>query len=186
MKKTVQHQPAQTLTGVTRRDFMKKTTVVGAVAATGTFLGGKPPAYAQSRKLHYLQWSSFIPDADTEIRRQAEEFTKATGVEVTVEMINQNDMTPRITAAIESGKGADVMLLINNQPQLFTNGLTDHGKLMSDLAGSDIYDWANSAVLVDGVARAVPLFNIGNAIVYRKDIFDDLGLSPPNSWDEYL
>ncbi len=94
MKKTAQHQPAQTLTGVTRRDFMKKTTAVGAVAATGTFLGGKPPAYAQSRKLHYLQWSSFIPDADTEIRRQAEEFTKATGVEVTVEMINQKAQFP--------------------------------------------------------------------------------------------
>ena len=187
MKKTEQHLPARTPASVTRRDFVKKsTTAIGAVVAAGAFLGGKAPAYAQSRKLHYLQWSSFIPDADTEIRRQAEEFTKATGVEVTVEMINQNDMTPRITAAIESGQGADVVLMINNQPHLFANGLSDHGSLMGELAGGDLYDWANGAVTVDGVARAVPLFNIGNAIVYRKDVFDELGLTAPNSWADYL
>ena len=153
--------------------------------ATASIFGGKPPAYAASHKIHYLQWSSFIPDADTEIRRQATEFTKATGVDVTVEMINQNDMTPRITAAIESGEGVDVMLLINNQPHLFANGLSDHGSLMGEWAGGDIYDWANRTVTVDGVARAVPLFNTGN-VVYRKDVFDELSLTAPNTWDEYL
>ena len=186
MKKTEQHQSVQAPSAVTRRDFIKKTTTVSAAFAAASIFGGKPPAYAASRKLHYLQWSSFISDADVEIRRQAEEFTKASGVEVTVEMINQNDMTPRITAAIESGKGADVMLLINNQPHLFANGLSDHSSLMGELAGGNLYDWANGAVIVDGVPRAVPLFNIGNAIVYRKDIFDELGLVPPNTWDEYL
>ena len=39
---------------------------------------------------------------------------------------------------------------------------------------------------MDGVARGVPLFNIGNAIVYRKDVFEELGLAVPNTWDEYL
>jgi len=180
----MQKKPTQRGSGVTRRDFIATTSPAG-VAATA-FLGGKAPAFASSHKLHYLQWSSFIPDADAEIRRQIEEFGKASGADVTVEMINQNDMTPRITAAIESGEGADVMLLINNQPHLFANGLADHGALISELAGGDIYDWANGAVTVDGVARAVPLFNIGNAIVYRKDVFDELGLSAPNTWDEYL
>jgi multiple sugar transport system substrate-binding protein len=32
----------------------------------------------------------------------------------------------------------------------------------------------------------VPLFNIGNAVVYRKDVFNELGLTPPNTWDDYL
>ena len=48
------------------------------------------------------------------------------------------------------------------------------------------YEWARGAATVDGVARGVPLFNIGNAIVYRKDVFEELGLKPPNTWDEYL
>jgi multiple sugar transport system substrate-binding protein len=40
--------------------------------------------------------------------------------------------------------------------------------------------------VVDGVARAVPLFNVPNAVVYRKDVFDELGLKEPNTWDDYL
>ena len=172
---------------LTRRDFIKTSAVAGSAAfAAASIFGGQPPAFAQNRKIHYLQWSSFIPDADTDIDRQAAEFTKATGVDVTVEKIGQNDMTPRITAAIESGKGADVILLIENQPHLFANGLADHNALVEELGGNAIYDWARGAVTVDGVARAAPLFNIGNAIVYRKDIFDELGLSAPNTYDEYL
>jgi multiple sugar transport system substrate-binding protein len=39
---------------------------------------------------------------------------------------------------------------------------------------------------VDGVARGVPLFNIGNANVYRKDVFEELDLKVPNTWEQYL
>ncbi len=185
-KKTSRRAARGAASNLSRRDFIKRTTVAGSAVAAASMFGGQPPAFAQSRKLHYLQWSSFIPDADVEIKNQAAEFTKASGVDVTVEMINQNDMTPRITAAIESGKGADVMLLINNQPHLFANGLDDHSKLIQELAGDGLYDWASGAVIVDGVPRSVPQFNIGNAIVYRKDIFDEVGVKAPNTWDEYL
>ena len=52
--------------------------------------------------------------------------------------------------------------------------------------GDQLYDWASGAATVDGVARGVPLFNIGNAIVYRKDVFEELGLAVPNTWEDYL
>ena len=172
--------------GLTRRKFVETTAIAGATIATVPFLGGKPPAYAQARKMHYLQWSSFIPAADVEIKRQAEEFSKATGIDVTVEMINQNDMAARITAAVESGSGADVIQMNANQPHLFANGLADHNALVEELLGDQVYDWASGAATVDGVARSVPLFNIGNAIAYRTDVFQELGLEPPNTWDEYL
>jgi multiple sugar transport system substrate-binding protein len=186
MKKTQLIVPAKaSTTALTRRKFVE-TTALAAGAATVPFLGGKAPAYAQERKVHYLQWSSFIPAADVEIDRQAEEFTKATGIQMTVEKINQNDMAARITAAIESGSGADVIQMNANQPQLFANGLADHNELVAELGGDDIYEWARGAVVVDGVARSVPLFNIGNAIAYRKDYFAEFGVSPPNTWEEYL
>ena len=171
---------------MTRRRFVETTAVAGGALVAAPFLGGKAPAYAQARKVHYLQWTSFVPAADAEIDRQAEEFTKATGIEMTVEKINQNDMAARITAAIESGSGADVIQMNANQPQLFANGLADHNALIAEVAGDQLYDWARGAATVDGVARGVPLFNIGNAVVYRKDVFDELGLTPPNTWDDYL
>jgi multiple sugar transport system substrate-binding protein len=172
--------------GLTRRKFVETTAIAGAAVAAAPFLGGKAPAYAQARKVHYLQWTSFVPAADVEIDRQAEEFTKATGIEMTVEKINQNDMAARITAAVESGSGADVIQMNANQPHLFANGLAEHDELVQEILGDEVYEWAFGAATVDGVARGVPAFNIANAIVYRKDVFDELGLAVPNTWDEYL
>jgi multiple sugar transport system substrate-binding protein len=171
---------------MTRRRFVETTAVAGGALVAAPFLGGKAPAYAQARKVHYLQWSSFIPAADDEINRQAAEFTKATGIDITVEMINQNDMAARITAAVESGSGADVIQMNANQPHLFAGGLADHNALVEELLGDQVYEWARGAATVDGVARSVPLFNIGNAIAYRKDYFEEFGVSPPNTWEEYL
>jgi multiple sugar transport system substrate-binding protein len=185
MKKTETKTPAANK-GLTRRQFAQNTALTGAAFAAASFLGGQPPAYAQERKLHYLQWSSFIPAADEEISRQAAEFKNATGVDVTVEFINQNDMAARITAAVESGSGADVIQMNANQPHLYASGLADHGALFDELGGADFYEWARGAVEVDGVMRSVPLFNIGNANVYRKDVFEELGLSVPNTWEDYL
>ncbi len=179
-------QASAATTAMTRRRFVETTAVAGGALVAAPFLGGKAPAYAQARQLHYLQWSSFIPAADDEINRQAEEFTKATGIDITVEMINQNDMAARITAAVESGSGADVIQMNANQPHLFANGLADHNALLQELGGDQFYEWARGAAVVDGVARGVPQFNIANAIVYRKDVFDELGLAVPNTWDEYL
>ena len=127
-----------------------------------------------------------VPAADVEVNRQAEEFKKATGIDITVEMINQNDMAARITAAVEKRSGPDVIQMNANQPHLFAGGLADHNALVAELLGDQAYQWASGAATVDGVARGVPLFNIGNAIVYRKDVFEELGLKVPNTWDEYL
>jgi multiple sugar transport system substrate-binding protein len=187
MKKTGSPAPGTpTKSTMTRRKFVETTAVAGGTLLAAPFLGGKAPAYAQARKLHYLQWSSFVPAADEEIKRQADEFKKATGIDITVEMINQNDMAARITAAVESKSGADVIQMNANQPHLFANGLADHNALVQELLGDQAYEWASGAATVDGVARGVPLFNIGNAIVYRKDVFEELGLKVPNTWDEYL
>jgi multiple sugar transport system substrate-binding protein len=187
MKKTVAAtSKTPTKLAMTRRRFVETTAVAGGALVAAPFLGGKAPAYAQARKLHYLQWSSFIPAADVEIDRQAEEFKKATGIDITVEKINQNDMAARITAAVESGSGPDVIQMNANQPHLFANGLADHNALLQEIMGDQLYAWASGAATVEGVARGVPLFNIGNAIVYRKDVFDELGLKVPNTWDEYL
>ncbi|MEM7025016.1 MAG: extracellular solute-binding protein [Pseudomonadota bacterium] len=172
--------------GLTRRKFVETTAIAGAATAVTPFLGGQAPAIAQERKVHYLQWTSFIPAADVEVDKQAEEFTKATGIKATVEKINQNDMAARITAAVESGSGADVIQLNSNQPHLFAGGLSNHDQLLDDILGDRSYEWAFGACVVDGVARAVPGFNIGNAVVYRKDVFDELGLAVPNTWDDYL
>lgn len=171
---------------IKRREFMGRT-AAGAAVATGAIFGGQPPAFAQERSLQYLQWSSFIPDADLVTKEQAAEFEKASGVKMTVELINQNDMAARTTAAIESGQGADVMLLINNEPHLYSAGIEDHTALTGEILGDTAYPFVVGATTVDGVSRGVPYFLIGNANVYRQDVLGEAGIEKaPDTWDEYL
>jgi multiple sugar transport system substrate-binding protein len=176
---------------VTRRDFVKTAGVAGLAAATGTGLGlfgGRAPAFAQSRTLHVLAWSHFIKEADALMRNElVPEFHKATGIKVTYETINANDLNARATAAVESGTGPDVFQLIWNQPHLYANGLENHASLAAELGVDKQYAFQQEAARVNGVLRGVPFYGIGNGVAYRKDIFQEVGINkPPDTWDEYL
>ena len=114
------------------------------------FWVGKAPALAQTKTLHILEWSSFVKEADVERDRQAAEFGKQAGVKVTVEHINANDLPARATAAIEGGKGPDILQLLNNSPHLYAGGLEDHSKLLAELGGEQFYPFFRAAAQVDG------------------------------------
>ena len=185
-------QRGETVPGrMRRRDFLARTGKAGVALAaiTGTdWLTGKAPAFAQERTLHVLEWSSFVAPADVERDRQAAEFGKQAGVKVTVEHINANDLPARATAAIEGGTGPDILQLLSNYPLLYAGGLDDHNDLIAELGGDDIYSFIREAVRDEkGVHRGVPNFFGGGANVYRKDIFEEVGIAaPPETWDEYL
>ena len=103
-----------------RRQFLK---VSGGLE--GILAARRAPACAQGTKLHIVRWIDFIPEADVELKRQAPEASKALGAEVTFEFINANDLQPRITAAIQSGSGADIIQMLWNWPHLYANALVD-------------------------------------------------------------
>ena len=152
------------------------------------WLGGHPPAFAQQRTLHVLEWSSFVAPADVERDRQAAEFGEQAGVKVTIEHINANDLPARATAAIEGGTGPDILQLFGNYPLLYGQGLDKHDDLIEELGGDEIYPFIRGAVRDEnGVHRGVPNFFGGGANVYRKDVFEEVGIPrPPQTWDEYL
>src|SRR5882762_6731034 len=100
-----------------RRTFLKTTGAgLGAILASRT-----APAFAQGTKLHVLRWVDFIPACDVELKRQAGEASKALGADVQLEMINANDLQSRITAAVQSQSGPDVIHMLHNWPHLYEN-----------------------------------------------------------------
>jgi ABC-type glycerol-3-phosphate transport system substrate-binding protein len=148
---------------------------------------GKAPALAQTRILHVLEWSSFVPAADVIRDQQAAEFGKQAGVKVTLEHINANDLAARATAAIEGRKGPDILQLLNNSPHLYAGGLEDHTQLIAELGGDKFYPFIMDAVQVEGIVRGVPYFFGGGANTYRKDIFQKAGIGKlPETWEEHL
>src|SRR5262249_8498667 len=169
-----------------RRTFLKLT---GSAAATGLaeiVRSGQAPAWAQGKKLHLLHWVDFVPAGDEELTRQVREAGKALGAEITLERINANDMQARITAAIESGNGPDIFQMLHNWTHLYRQACVD----VSDLAAWKekdqglYYEVCKQAALVGKQYLALPYGVVGNAVVYRTDLFEDVGEKPPKNWEE--
>ena len=120
---------------VTRRKFLKVSGAGALAAKTGGMAGilatGRAPAYAQATTVHWLRWNDFVPASDQLLRKEMlPEAEKALGIKINFETVNGNDLQPRITAAIQSGAGPDLIMLFNNHPQLYAASLVD----MSDVA----------------------------------------------------
>src|SRR6059036_3975459 len=177
--------------GMNRRHFLKVSGTAAAVLTTGIegiVAARQAPAWAQGTKLHIVRWNDFIPEADVELKRQAPEASKALGAEVTFEFINANDLQPRITAAIQSGSGADIIQMLWNWPQLYANSLVDVSDVAEPIgkAQGGYYDVFNASAKVGGKWLAVPHGCGGNAVAYRRSWFNEIGVKEfPATWDEY-
>src|SRR2546428_13821285 len=112
-----------TLTPIPRREFLTWSGIAGILAA------GRAPAFAQGTTLHFLQWSHFVPAADTLFEAQAREFGKQAGVDGKIERINQDDLQARAPPAIPGAPGPDIMIVAQNHSQLYDSVMTDMSAL---------------------------------------------------------
>src|SRR5437762_1623362 len=176
--------------GMDRRGFLIVSAGAAAVASTGIegiVAAGRAPAFAQGTKVHWVRWVDFIPESDVELKRQMPEAEKALGAKIQFETINANDLQPRITAAVQSGSGADIFNFQYNWPHLYQNAVID----VSDVAGAlskaegGFYEvWAPSCQ-VNGKWLSVPHSIVGNAVAHRKSWLKEVGASTfPKTWDE--
>ena len=172
-----------------RRTFIT-TAGVAAVAVSGIegiLAARRAPAFAQGTKLHWVRWVDFIPESDVELKRQMPEASKALGAEVTLETINANDLQPRITAAIQSGSGADIFMFQYNWAQLYANSVVDVSDLAGELGKAEggFYDIYPPADVVNGKWLALPHSIVGNAVAYRRSWLKEAGASQyPKTWEE--
>ena len=95
---------------------------------------GRAPALAQETSVHWLRWADFVPASDVLLKGQiTQECKKATGITLKVETVNANDLQSRITSAIQSGAGADIIMAIGNWPQLYAESLADVGDVAEEI-----------------------------------------------------
>jgi multiple sugar transport system substrate-binding protein len=176
-----------------RRNFLKLSGGGAAAAATGGMAGilasGRAPAIAQTTTVHLLRWNDFVPASDTLLRRELfPAGEKALGIKINFETVNANDLQPRITSAIQSGAGPDLIMLNNNHPQLYAESLVDMTDVVDPLGQAEGGHYplvkANSN---DGKKwLSMPFAIIGGMIAYRKSWFDEVGATKfPETWEEY-
>jgi multiple sugar transport system substrate-binding protein len=173
---------------LTRRTVLKGGTAIAGGMA-GILATGRAPAFAQGTTVHWLRWNDFVPASDTLLRRELlPEAEKALGIKINFETVNGNDLQPRITAAIQSGAGPDLIHLFNNHPQLYAASLVD----LSDVAEAQGNAEGGFYPLVKSNSNdgkrwlSMPWTIVGGMIAYRKSWFADVG-SPefPDTWEKY-
>src|SRR6266404_3339721 len=178
------------MTKVTRRNVLKSgTAFVGGMA--GILATGRPPAYAQATTVHWLRWTDFVPASDQLLRNEiAKEGEKALGIKLNIETINANDIQARVTSAIQSGSGPDVVCVLNNWGQLYGESVIDVSDIAEELGkGQGGFYETSRAVANDGKKWiAVPWCIVGLQIAYRKSWFAEIGYTDgkfPQTWEEY-
>jgi multiple sugar transport system substrate-binding protein len=174
---------------VDRRTFLKTAGAATAVAGgiEGILAARRAPAFAQGTKIHWVRWVDFIPESDVELKRQMPEASKALGAECTLETINANDLQPRITAAIQSGAGADIFNFQYNWAHLYQNAVLDVSDVATDLGKAEggFYEVYPPSCSVNGKWLALPHSIVGNAVAHRKSWLKEVGASQyPKTWDE--
>jgi ABC-type glycerol-3-phosphate transport system substrate-binding protein len=182
------------MTAIPRRRFLELSGAGVAAAGSGglaaILASGRAPAYAQARTLHWLRWSDFVPSSDQLLRDKiVPQCEKDIGIKLTLESVNANDIQARITSAVQSGTGPDIIMVVNNWPRLYAESVADVSDVAEEIgkAQGGYYDMCKTVDLVDGKWIGMPWAIGGGLITYRKSWFEEIGYSDgkfPETWDQ--
>ncbi|HJU16694.1 MAG TPA: extracellular solute-binding protein [Stellaceae bacterium] len=171
-----------------RRRFLQ---VSGTGALAAILAGGRAPAFAQGTTLHWLRWSDYVPASDKLLREQiAPECEKALGLKLAIEFVNANDIQARITSAVSSGAGPDIVMVVNNWPQLYAKSVADVSDVAEAIGKEEggYYDVSRAVATQDGKWLGVPWSLGGGLLTNRKSWFAEIGITEqnfPKTWEEY-
>lgn len=179
-------------TGWSRRRVLKTAASGLALAAASSF---PMPAIAQGKKLTYWGGLIFSDDANKLLTDTINAWGAANGVATEVVMINQNETTQKVSAAVSSNTMPDALdmglglaRLLARQSQF--SDLGDLYKKIGDAQGGWFSgpETATDLTADGGIARVgIPFGVNGNLLLRRKDLLEPAGFTePPKTWDELV
>jgi len=152
------------------------------------------PLSAQDLGGELTYWGGLIfsEEANNMLVAEIEAWGEANGVDVTVEMINQNETVQRVSAAVEAGTMPDALdigldLLVNLSAQGLFLPVDDIFARVGEAQGG----WypsvaaATDTTAVAGARTGIPFGVTGNMILRRTDLLEPAGFAaPPTTWAE--
>ena len=129
------------------------------------------------------------PDSEAFFDSVGEAFTEETGAELDVEFVQWADAHDRVVTSIAGGTTPDVA----ETGTTWTAEFADAGALAP--IGDYVADAGLDGDLVEGLVESgtyddelygMPWYAGVRSLVYRADIFEELGLAAPTTWDEIV
>jgi multiple sugar transport system substrate-binding protein len=158
----------------------------GATSAAG---GGQPAKLSGTMTL--LMWSHFVPAYDKWFDQFATDWGKANGVNVRVDHIPHLELPARHAAEIAAQGGHDIMQFTGSGGgvHLYEKHLEDLDDICNklDKEKGGFTEFAKTLSFRNGHWKALPDFFIRFPILYREDLWGEIGMQKgPDSWDDLL
>src|SRR5437588_1600402 len=164
---------------------------VGRGGLAAILASGRAPAFAQGTTLHWVRGSDYVPVSDQMIKTKINELAqKDLGLKINLEGVDGLTIQARITSAVSSGSGPDIISAINNWAQLYGDSVVDVSDVCEEIgkAQGGFYETAK-AIAYDGKKwLAVPNTIVGLQIVNRASWWNEIGYGPekyPATWEEW-
>lgn len=143
-------------------------------------------------ELTYWGGMIFSEEANNLLVAEIESWGEANGVDVTVEMVNQNELVQRVSAAVEAGTMPDALdigldLLVNLSAQDLFLPVDDIYDRVGEAQGGwyDSVAMATDTTAVAGARTGLPFGVGGNMILRRTDLLEAAGFTEaPATWAE--
>ncbi|MDQ3615530.1 MAG: extracellular solute-binding protein [Actinomycetota bacterium] len=132
-----------------------------------------------------------LPDRVAKTESIIDRFTKETGIEVKLVGVAEDQFTQTLTSAAAAGDLPDVIgsLSLASVRTLAANELldTDASSAVVESLGADTFSEEALALTRDGDTQlAVPSEIWSQLLIYRKDLFEEAGLQPPETYEEIV
>jgi len=180
---------------INRRKLLKLSGAGALAARTGgiaaILASARAPAFAQGTTLHWVRGSDYVPASDQLLKTKInEQCQKDLGIKFNLEGVDGLTIQARVTSAVQSGNGPDIIQAINNWAQLYADSVVDVSDVAEEIgkAQGGYYE-TSRAVANDGSKWiAVPWTIVGLQIVNRKSWWGEIGYDAgkyPQTWEEY-
>jgi multiple sugar transport system substrate-binding protein len=175
---------------ISRRGLLEQTAVIAGAAgmAPAIFMPFVSRALAATKTLTIIQWSHFVPEFDAWFDKFAQEWGTRHGVPVTVDHVPHLEIPARAASEVAAKAGHDLFMWNG------AGGPHVYKKFLADV--SNVIDYVqNKHGKVDTIGRqiaynedskswsAYPDYYIRNPGMYRKDLWDEIGMTP-DSWED--
>ncbi|MEM6281541.1 MAG: extracellular solute-binding protein [Chloroflexota bacterium] len=174
---------------LSRRNFLQLggLGILGAASAYNP-LGNLMIARAQS-EITLQTWGSFITTNNALLEGALATWAATNDASVNINFTGFDALADTLSTAAATGAGPDAIMMLHARPHQFSEALVDVSDIVNEIgdANSGWFGVAEEACMVDGVWRSVPFFVAAHAMVYREDLFAEVGFDAfPETYDDLL
>ena len=175
---------------VSRRRFLKQTGLTLAAAGSAPLISAPfvSKALADTKTLTIVQWSHFVPAYDEWFDEFAKDWGAKNNISVTVDHIPVANVAARAAAEASAGSGHDLFGWNGaGGAHLYRKFLVDMTSLVESVEKKDGKATTIGRQIAfnpdDKTWSAFPDYYINFPVMYRKSLWDGIGMKP-DSWDD--